>query len=137
MPSADDRAHGGCLFGPRVRFPDAHTDLFYTYPVTSNTASLVLAAMTHRWLASIVARLPAEPRRGRPWSRPLHQRVLIACAALRTNLTMRELGACFGVSKSTAHRIVSTVTPTARGPRHAEVEERSVVVQRADLDPPA
>jgi hypothetical protein len=43
MPSADDRTHAGCLFGPRVRFPDASTDRFYTYPMTSNTASLVLA----------------------------------------------------------------------------------------------
>jgi hypothetical protein len=68
--------------------------------MTSNTASLVLAAMTDRRIASIVARLPAEPRRGRPWSRPLRQRVLIACAALRTDLTMREIGACFGVSNA-------------------------------------
>jgi hypothetical protein len=36
---------------------------------------------------------------------------LIACAALRTNLTMRELAACFAISKSTAHRIVSTMIP--------------------------
>jgi hypothetical protein len=58
--------------------------------MTSNNAALVLAAMTDRRLSSIVARLPPEPRRGRPWSRPLRQRVLVACAALRTNLTMRE-----------------------------------------------
>jgi hypothetical protein len=79
--------------------------------MTSNKAALVLAAMTDRRLALLVGRLAAEPRRGRLWSRPLRQRVLIACAALRTNLTMRELGACFGISKSTAHRIVSTMTP--------------------------
>jgi hypothetical protein len=79
--------------------------------MTSNNAALVLAAVSDRRLASIVARMPAEPRRGRPWSRPLRQRVLIACAALRTNLTMRALRACFPVSKSTAHRIVSTMTP--------------------------
>jgi hypothetical protein len=79
--------------------------------MTSNNAALVLAAMTDRRLASIVARLPAEARRGRPWSRPLRQRVLIAGAALRTNLTMREIGVTFGISKSTAHRIVSTMTP--------------------------
>jgi hypothetical protein len=62
--------------------------------MTSNNAALVLTAMTDRRLASIVARLPAEPHRSRPWSRPLRQRVLVACAALRTNLTMRELAAC-------------------------------------------
>jgi hypothetical protein len=78
--------------------------------MTSNTIALVLAAMTDRQLERIVTRLPTAPRRGRPWSRLLRQRVLIACAALRTNLTIRELGACFGISKSTAHRIVSTVT---------------------------
>ena len=33
------------------------------------------------------------------------------CAALRTNLTLREVGALFGISKSTAHRIIATLTP--------------------------
>jgi hypothetical protein len=37
--------------------------------------------------------------------------VLIACAALRTNLTTRELAAVFQISKSAAHRIVATITP--------------------------
>jgi hypothetical protein len=37
--------------------------------------------------------------------------VLIACAALRTNLTIRELAASFMISKSAVHRIVSTITP--------------------------
>jgi len=68
---------------------------------------LVLAAITRRRLAAVLRDLPVEPRRGRPWSRPLAQRVLIACAALRTNLTIRELAACFGVSKSSAHRILA------------------------------
>jgi transposase-like protein len=36
---------------------------------------------------------------------------LIACIALRTNLTIRELAATVAVSKSTVHRIVSTMTP--------------------------
>jgi hypothetical protein len=37
--------------------------------------------------------------------------VLLVCIALRTNLTMRELAATFGMSKSAAHRIVATLTP--------------------------
>lgn len=37
--------------------------------------------------------------------------MLIACAALRTNLTMRELAAVFRISKSSAHRIVATLPP--------------------------
>jgi len=72
---------------------------------------LVLAALTRRRLAAVLRCLGPEPRRGRPWSRSCRQRVLITCAALRTNLTIRELAAAFAVSKSTAHRIVSTMTP--------------------------
>jgi hypothetical protein len=66
---------------------------------------LVLAAITHRRLAQVLRRLPAEPRRGRPWACSRRRRVVIACVALRTNLT------AFGISKSTAHRIVAAVTP--------------------------
>lgn len=72
---------------------------------------LVLAAISRRRLASVLHRLPSEPRRGRPWSCSLAQRILITCAALRTNLTIRELAASFAISKSAAHRIVSTMTP--------------------------
>lgn len=71
----------------------------------------VLAAITQHQLAAVLGRLPTEPRRGRPWSMPRRRRVLIACAALRTNLTIRELAASFGISRSTAHRIVATIVP--------------------------
>ena len=77
--------------------------------MTSNLVAIT--KMSERQIAEVVARLPTEPRRGRPWSHSIHQRVLIACAALRTNLTLRELGAIFAISKSTAHRIISTMTP--------------------------
>src|SRR4030095_16195895 len=49
--------------------------------------------------------------RGRPWLSPLRTRVLVACATLRTNLTMRELAAVFAISKSQVHRIVADLTP--------------------------
>ena len=77
----------------------------------TNSRMLVLAAITPRRLAAVIHRLPSEPRRGRPWSCSLAQRVLITCTALRTNLTIRELAASFAISKSAAHRIVSTMTP--------------------------
>ena len=70
----------------------------------------LLAALTSRELERILESL-SEPRRGRPWSRPLWHRVLVVCAALRTNLTLRELAAVFGISKSAAHRMVATLTP--------------------------
>ena len=72
---------------------------------------LVLAATNRRRLAFVVNQLSGALRRGRPWSRPLRERVLIACTALRTNLTVRELAAIFQISRSTAHRIVATLTP--------------------------
>lgn len=69
----------------------------------------VLAALDLRGLERVMAALSSEPRHGRPWSRSLRDRVLIACTALRTNLTFRELAAVFRISKSTAHRIVATM----------------------------
>ena len=37
-------------------------------------------------------------------------RILVTCAALRTNLTLRELTAVFDLSKSAVHRIVAATT---------------------------
>ena len=76
---------------------------------------LVLAALTRRRLATLLRSLPPEPRRGRPWSRSRRHRVLIACAALRTNLTIRELAASFAITKSAAHRIVQAMIPLLAG----------------------
>jgi hypothetical protein len=79
----------------------------------------------------------------------------IACAALRTNLTMRELAASFAISKSAAHRIVSTMIrwlaalstqnlardrwyadPDSRPSTGCPFEEQPRVLQRADGHPP-
>ena len=112
MPSEGLRDHGVCWFGPRVRFPDDPTDRSYVTVLTMTIRRMhLLAAISRRQLAFVMRRLPCEGRRGRPWSRTLRHRVLIACVALRTNLPIRELAAVFQISKSTAHRIVATVTP--------------------------
>ncbi|MFF6830216.1 transposase [Streptomyces longwoodensis] len=50
-------------------------------------------------------------RKGRPWSLPLEDRVLLVAAYWRTNLTLRQLAPLFGVSKSAADRIVSHLGP--------------------------
>ncbi|MFF8410574.1 transposase [Streptomyces omiyaensis] len=50
-------------------------------------------------------------RRGRPWSLPLEDRVLLVTAYWRTNLTLRQLALLFGVSKSAAGRIISHLGP--------------------------
>ncbi len=50
-------------------------------------------------------------RKGRPWSLPLEDRVLLVAAYWRTNLTLRQLAPLFGVSKSAADRIVDHLGP--------------------------
>jgi Helix-turn-helix of DDE superfamily endonuclease/Transposase DDE domain len=54
----------------------------------------------------------ADPvRRGRPWSLPLDDRVLLVAAYWRTNLTLRQLAPLFGISKSAADRIIGHLGP--------------------------
>jgi hypothetical protein len=50
-------------------------------------------------------------RRGRPWSLPLEDRVLLVAAYWRTNLTLRQLAPLFGISKSSADRIIDHIGP--------------------------
>ncbi|MFI7097080.1 transposase [Streptomyces lydicus] len=50
-------------------------------------------------------------RRGRPWSLPLEDRVLLVAAYWRTNLTLRQLAPLFGISKSAADRIINRLAP--------------------------
>lgn len=77
------------------------------------SASLAsLTALAPRQLDAVIARLRVTERRhGRPWSLPLRQRVVVLCTSLRTNLTLRELGALFAISRSQVHRILGDLTP--------------------------
>lgn len=49
--------------------------------------------------------------RGRRWSLQLEDRVLLVTAYWRTNLTLRQLAPLFGVSKSTADRVINHLGP--------------------------
>jgi hypothetical protein len=63
-------------------------------------------------LVTVVRRETAdERRRGRPWSLPLEDRVLLVAAYWRTNLTLRQLAPLFGISKSAANRIIDHLGP--------------------------
>jgi hypothetical protein len=63
-------------------------------------------------LVTVLRREGADPvRKGRPWSLPLEDRVLLVAAYWRTNLTLRQLAPLFGVSKSAADRIVDHLGP--------------------------
>lgn len=68
----------------------------------------------HRFRALVTAlrREGADAvRPGRPWSLPLEDQVLLVTAYWRTNLTMRQLAPLFGISKSSADRIIDQVGP--------------------------
>jgi Helix-turn-helix of DDE superfamily endonuclease len=63
-------------------------------------------------LVTALRREGADPSgKGRPWSLPLEDRVLLVAAYWRTNLTLRQLAPLFGVSKSAADRIVDHLGP--------------------------
>ncbi|MGX1676382.1 transposase [Streptomyces sp. NPDC055400] len=63
-------------------------------------------------LITLVRRkVPDKPRRGRPRSLPLEDRVLLVAAYWRTNLTLCQLAPLFGVSKSAADRIIDHLGP--------------------------
>ncbi len=53
----------------------------------------------------------ADGHHGRPWSLSLEDRILLVVVYWRTNLTMRQLAPLFGVSKSTACRIIDHIGP--------------------------
>ncbi|MGW1801742.1 transposase [Streptomyces sp. NPDC001984] len=63
-------------------------------------------------LITALRREGADPvRKGRPWSLPLEDRVLLVAAYWRTNLTLRQLAQRFGISKSAADRIINHLGP--------------------------
>lgn len=75
--------------------------------------SLSLTGLTRIQIEAVIRRLHPTARRsrGRPWATPLARRVVVACASLRTNLTLRELAVVFGMSTSQVHRIVTDLVP--------------------------
>jgi hypothetical protein len=64
-------------------------------------------------LITALRREGADPvRKGRPWSLPLEDRVLLVAAYWRTNLSLRQLAPLFGISKSAADRIIDYLGPS-------------------------
>lgn len=76
---------------------------------------VVLTGLTVPHIHHIVDQLDRGAGPGRPWALPLASRVVMATAALRTNLTVRQLAAVFDVSKSQAHRVIADLTPRLAG----------------------
>ncbi|AJT63892.3 Putative transposase for insertion sequence element [Streptomyces lydicus] len=74
-------------------------------------------------------------RRGRPWSLPLEDRVLLVVAYWRTNLTLRQLAPLFGVSKSAADRIIDQLGPMLALPPRKQFRKDSVLIADGTLVP--
>ncbi|REE61993.1 DDE family transposase [Streptomyces sp. 3212.3] len=81
-------------------------------------------------LVTVLRRAGASAaRKGRPWSLPLEDRALLVAAYWRTNLTMRQLAPLFGVSKSTADRIIDHLGPKlALQPRKRFAKDTVLIV---------
>jgi hypothetical protein len=78
----------------------------------------------------------ADPvRRGRPWSLPLEDRVLLVAAYWRTNLTLRQLAPLFGVSKSAADRIIDHGGPSLALQQRKRFRKDTVLIVDGTLVP--
>ncbi|QPP07535.1 transposase family protein [Streptomyces bathyalis] len=72
-------------------------------------------------------------RKGRPWSLPLEDRVLLVTAYWRTNLTLRQLAPLFGVSNSAADRIIAHLGPRpALHQRKRHRKDAVLIVEKGD-----
>ncbi|GHF61636.1 hypothetical protein GCM10018787_07400 [Streptomyces thermodiastaticus] len=74
-------------------------------------------------------------RKGRPWSLPLEDRVLLVAAYWRTNLTLRQLAPLSGVSKSAADRIIDNLPPSLALQQRKRLRKDTVLIVDGTLDP--
>ncbi|MGW6924813.1 transposase [Streptomyces sp. NPDC054950] len=87
-------------------------------------------------LITALRREGADPvRRGRPWSLPLEDRVLLVAAYWRTNLTLRQLAPLFGVSKSAADRIIDHLGPSPALQQRKRLRKDAVLIVDGTLIP--
>lgn len=87
-------------------------------------------------LISALRREGADPvRKGRPWSLPLEDRVLLVAAYWRTNLILRQLAPLFGVSKSAADRIIDHLGPALALQQRKRFRKDTVLIVDGTLVP--
>lgn len=87
-------------------------------------------------LITALRRKGAGPvRKGRPWSLPLEDRVLLVAAYWRTNLTLRQLAPLFGVSKSAADRIIDHPGPALALQQRKRFRKDTVLIVDGTLVP--
>ncbi|MFF4017810.1 transposase [Streptomyces sp. NPDC001843] len=97
------------------------------------------AGLSPRQFGKLVTTLRREGAdsacKGRPWSLPPHDRVLLVTAYWRTNLTLRKLGPLFGVSKSTAARIIGHLGPLLALRQRRRFRKETVLIVDGTLVP--
>jgi hypothetical protein len=92
-------------------------DLLETGVITASQPSWIgpFTGLSPRCFGKLVTALHREGahtvRRGRPWGLPLEDHVLLVATYWRTNLALRRLAPPFGISKSTADRIINRLAP--------------------------
>ncbi|MCC3764452.1 transposase [Glycomyces sp. TRM65418] len=93
----------------------------------------LFSGLTARQFTKLVRQLRTEGAdpalKGRPWKLAFETRVLLVAAYWRTNLTMRQIAALFGTSKSAADRIIDDLGPKlALRPRKRYAPETVLIV---------
>ncbi|MFD3653244.1 transposase [Streptomyces sp. NPDC058620] len=87
-------------------------------------------------LVTALRREGADPvRKGRPWSLPPEDRVLLVAAYWRTNPTLRQLAPLFGVSKSAADRIIDHLGPSLALQQRKRFHKDTVLIVDGPLVP--
>ncbi|SPF04176.1 Transposase DDE domain protein [Streptomyces sp. MA5143a] len=74
-------------------------------------------------------------RKGRPWSLPLEDRVLLVAVYWRTNLTLRQLAPLVGVSKSAADRVIDHLGPSLALQQRKRFRKDTVLIVDGTLVP--
>ncbi|RPK41744.1 Transposase DDE domain protein [Streptomyces sp. ADI92-24] len=74
-------------------------------------------------------------RKGRPWSLPLEDRVLLVAAYSRANLTLRQLAPLIGLSKSAADRIIDHLGPSLALQQRKRFRKDTVLIVDGTLVP--
>jgi hypothetical protein len=124
-----------------VGAPGGWDDLAVSGVITASKPSWIapFTGLSPRQFGKLITALRregADPiRRGRPWSLPLEDRVLLVAAYWRTNLTLRQLAPLFGVSKSAADRIIDHLGPALALQQRKRFRKDTVLIVDGTLVP--
>ncbi|MFB6678830.1 transposase [Streptomyces sp. NPDC056390] len=103
------------------------------------TLTAPFTGLSPRVFGKLVKQLRQEnadtPARWRPWKLPLEDRVLLVAAYWRTNLTLRQVAPLFGVSKSSANRVIDHLGPKIALRQRKQFAKDTVLIVDGTLVP--